>query len=184
MNIPKHIIIMKIGYHAGESLNEIINRKKDEKKKSGIIFWGYGGTLLHPTRQVIPFVNESLQHGNIPMLLMCITPSKHQPSKELSKAREFSVDGTSWNPLPEGVVVTGSKYALICDRIIEVNFEIESNEYKVAVGRRKGQSLGEYLKFRIDKACASLNKDSAKGSVKIHVSLIGELTEPYATFLR
>jgi hypothetical protein len=182
INLPKRIIVMKIGVHAGENLEDIISRKKTEGTNSGI-YWGYGGTLIHPTRQVIPFVIESLNQGSLPLLFMCKTTSKLQVSKEPIQAKQYSVDGRLWESLPDGVKITGSKYALICKSITNDNFQIKANNYIVATGRRRGEPLDKYMKYHIDKACACY-KDSIDESLEMTISCVGELCEPYAVLLR
>jgi len=115
---------------------------------------------------------------------MSFTLPKRLSASDPWIAEEYSIDGKTWKPLPEGILVAGSKYALVCENLREVNMLIKTNEYRVATGRCKGEALGEYLRFRTDKACASLATDPSEGNLRLHVSLVGELKEPYAVFLR
>ena len=47
---PQAFIFMKVGSHGCEKLHEILDRKKIELKEAGMIFWGYGGTVLNPPK--------------------------------------------------------------------------------------------------------------------------------------
>lgn len=58
-----HIIYMKYGVHAGHTVEEIIARKSEEYHRTGKMFWGYGGTICHPTKQVQPFVRDIISRG-------------------------------------------------------------------------------------------------------------------------
>ena len=48
------IVFMKVGRHAGETFEEILERKQREYERAGRIFWGYGGGTMHPTQKVQP----------------------------------------------------------------------------------------------------------------------------------
>jgi len=48
--------------------------------------------------------------------------SKANPDIELAK--EYSDDGATWHPLPDGISVIGSRYALVLDAIQPRDVEI------------------------------------------------------------
>jgi hypothetical protein len=64
------LIFMKIGTHAQEPLERIIERKRRELSSAGKILWGYGGTTCHPTRSVRPFVSAQAEAGRTVNLVM------------------------------------------------------------------------------------------------------------------
>ena len=59
MNAPYRpgdgILFMKVGVHARESLEDIIERKDKEIRDAGYALWGYGGSTCHPSTMVQPF---------------------------------------------------------------------------------------------------------------------------------
>jgi len=68
--VPSAFVFMKIGNHAGETFKSILRRKNQEYRKTGRIFWGYGGSACHPINQVQPFVRiYEKQNGSIYVLM-------------------------------------------------------------------------------------------------------------------
>ena len=113
--------------------------------------------------------------------------SKADP--DLIPAQEFSVDGVIWQPIPEGVEVTGSKYALVLDEVSPGDLEMPYKDYVVGVGPSRGKEAGQYLQGRVDKACLERNivptataEDVAAEARRISHS--ARLKEPYAVLLR
>ena len=54
-------VFMKVGQHAGEDFESIIKRKTEEIKNTGMSFWGYGGPMCHPTKQIQPFAKSVIE---------------------------------------------------------------------------------------------------------------------------
>jgi len=185
-SIIKSIIIMKIGFHVNEMIEEIINRKQKEQSICGKIFWGYSGMLCNPLTQINPFVQEMIEkHNMVPLLVMILTPSRFTTSLRI--AQEYSTDGKTWTSLPPGVIVTSSKYAIVCHNLKLVDQELDLSRYKVATGIRKGELLSRYLRHRIDKACAIFWNTNNLSPVKpelTKINYIANLQEPYAVILR
>lgn len=176
------IVFMKVGFHAGEDLDHIIIRKTEEQQKCGCIFWGYGGNSCHPTTQIGPFVAAALASHQRPLLAMKLTDSKFEGKPKF--ATEFSVDGTEWARLPDGAMVKGSKYALVCRNLRRVNTVLNLCEYEVAIGPSTGKNLGTHLRYRVDKACAAFIGNCLSLPHKAEITYVAEIVEPYAVFLR
>ena len=183
-NFPlKSFILMKIGYHVNETLEEIITRKQKEQSICGKIFWGYGGTLCHPITQVVPFMQKVIQKDIItPVFAMSFTPSRFNTT--LRTSQEYSLDGKIWNTLPTGVMVTTSKQAIVCRNLQRVDQALNLSKYEVAVGPSKGKPLSKYLSYRTDKACAILSEKSNSNNKVLKINYIAEIIEPYAVCLR
>lgn len=179
---PSAALFMKVGYHASEDLDSILRRKLLEEHTYGFFFWGYGGSVSHPTRQVIPFALGAVRRRMIPWLVLSMTPSRFDG--ESRSATEFSIDGSEWYAIPERTLVTGSRYALLCQRLEHVSFKINLSEYSVAVGPSKGRRVSEYLRARVDKACAYRRGEGAESSTMLMVSLRAQLMPPYAVLIR
>jgi hypothetical protein len=181
-NSLRDILFMKIGFHADEDLESIIARKRREQEESGMIFWGYGGVACHPTKQVLPFVYEAIFNNRLPYLAMSVTQSRFAgPAK---CAKEYSTDGKSWLPLPAGVTVKGSKYAVICKNLEPIQKQIDLSMYGVSVGPSRGKALSDYLKYRVDKACATLSDEPLPSTKLTDISYVAEIVNPYSVFLR
>jgi hypothetical protein len=179
---PEAMVFMKVGFHVDESLIQIVTRKRLEGKRCGIIFWGYGGATCHPIKQVIPFAVEA-KHAEIsPVAVFSPTTSPLQTS--MVHASELSEDGILWSPMPEGASVTGSRYALICEKLEEIDGLVNLSMYQVAIGPSQGKLLSEYLRFRVDKACAKLIETVDQNQVTACVSYIATLVPPYAVLIR
>ena len=82
---------MKVGFHGQESLSAVIERKGAEEAALGVAYWGYGGTLCHPTKSVQPF-GRVCRKNRIPIsVMMAVTQSRF--ISKASVAKELSEDG-------------------------------------------------------------------------------------------
>jgi len=145
---------MKYGVHAAENVNHIIQRKKNEIMVCGEMFWGYGGTICHPFKQVQPFINQNLENGEDTYLFLSRTNSDFEGNN--NSATVMSTNGFEWEILPRGVHIYSSKYALVCNSLEAVDREIDLSEYVVGVGNSTGKQLSEYVRGRVDKGCGRL----------------------------
>jgi len=169
--VPGTFVFMKVGNHAGEDFESILKRKNRERERAGRIFWGYGGSVCHPLMQVQPFARQYIknQGGDI-FLLMEPVNSKADP--DIDPAKEYSSDGANWQAIPDGIEVTGSRYALVLDEIHPVDIEISLQDYIVGVGHSRGKVASGYVLGRVDKACLTRTNGHQ------------QLLEPYAVLLR
>ena len=180
------VIFMKIGVHAQEPLESIIKRKQDEFAAAGKIFWGYGGNTCHPTRMVQPFARAvAEQHASV-HLVMHKMRSNHFAEPEL--AREYSDDGLTWYPVPKGIHVKGSRYAMVIGGLTEEEFDLNLRDTLVAVGPSRGQRGDGYIKGRVDKGCFEFATAPASADLgaaeSVHIDLHAPLWAPYAVLLR
>lgn len=180
------IIVMKVGVHAQEPLEEIIARKSKEIDDAGFAFWGYGGNTCHPVTMVQPFAKSFAEQGKRITLCMQEMDSRH--FAEQVRAEYYSEDGQTWQPIPAPINVLGSRFALAIRGLHRQEFDIPLANTHVGVGVSRGRPGNAYMKGQVDKAClefgervrASPNPD--EGAMKI--SLVAELCEPYAVFLK
>jgi hypothetical protein len=178
----EHFVFMKVGRHAGEDLDEILARKRLELERAGVIFWGYGGGTMHPIDKVQPFVRSRIEHqGQIKLLMQSIV-SKH-PDTEVF-ATEYSADGVNWEPMPEGVQVRGSKYALVLGEIQGGDLEVDFGAYQVGAGPSAGKPAEGYIRGRVDKGLLEPAPGRAGPSALQPIHLAAQLVEPYAVLLR
>lgn len=179
------VLFMKIGTHANESLADIIARKSREIRDAGFGMWGYGGNTCHPASMVQPFAKTFAQNGRPIHLCMEEMNSNHFGE---GVAREYSVDGISWQEIPETIEVRGSRYALVIEDLHEEKFQLPLDQTRVPVGPSTGRLGSRYIKGRVDKACLEI-MDAPELSNEadprlIGIDLVATLKDPYAVFLR
>lgn len=179
--LGSHVIVMKIGSHGEEDLTTIIERKGREAETTGFCFWGYGGALCHPIRQILPHVEQA--GGDVTCLFV---RTNSNPGLRVTHAAEYSSDGQLWTGLPAGHEVMSSKWALVLGDLRAVDHPLNLMEYEVAVGPSTGKNLVGYLRGRADKACARRigSADSPEATAIVRVDFAAELVAPYAVFLR
>ena len=180
------VLFMKIGIHAREPLDQIIQRKLKEIDDAGVSFWGYGGSTCHPTSMVQPFAQEQAQKNHPIYLVMQKMESNHWA--EPVPADEYSVNGRDWLAVPKGVEVRGSRYALVIDDLEEADLQLPLARAEVALGPSQGRNAKDYIAGRVDKACLTLagNVDLplAPDEPATPIGLVAKLKAPYAVFLR
>jgi hypothetical protein len=93
-NPPEALIFMKVGNHASENFEAILERKNHECERAGRIFWGDGGTACHSLMQVQPFARLYVKKQGCIYLPMEPIDSKTDP--DIDPAREYSDDGGTY----------------------------------------------------------------------------------------
>ena len=184
--LPQAFVFMRVGNHAGEDFESILERKRREYEASGMIFWGYGGTTLHPIRHVQPFAKMRIaQEGSINIVMQAID-SKADP--DVLPANEYSVDGVNWEPIPSGIEVTGSKYAIVLDEIIPGQLDLNLGDFEVGIGPSRGRNAAQYLRGRVDKGCF-VSRDAKDTDPEVQPKIVpigfqARLLDPFAVMLR
>lgn len=174
---PSAVVVMKGGPHAGASWSAIVDWKRADLARAGVTLWGYGGTVCHPLTQVQPFARAHR------LVEVGMIPTTSDPGNVATIAEAMSRDGTTWDPLPSGITVTGSAHALVLDRLEPCEETIDLGRYVVAIGPKAGTPASAYIRSRVDKACLRLADSS--GPVDLRpVTLRGRLAEPWAVLLR
>lgn len=179
--LPDHVVVMKVGPHGGETLTEIIERKTSELLRSrvGIVYWGYGGSVCHPTRQVRPLVE--LATGRVGVIFI---ETKSDPGITPRIASHLSENSKDWAPVENGQI-TSSKWALTLSSLTPTNYRVDLTLYRVAVGGSAGKLLSEYMRGRCDKACVVKSK-SEQNTTPVYAEVIatGLLAAPWSVFLK
>jgi hypothetical protein len=180
----KFVLFMKIGAHANEPIDDIVKRKKQEERSTGMCWWGYGGTLCHPTTQIAKLAAMAQGANQKVRCVFIGTPSSWAP-KQVVRAQGFSVDGKAWSAMPPGVEVRSSRFALVLKEFEQKSSIYYLEEYVVASGPSEGRKVDGYLRGRVDKACAIRRQElSLSGASPIHSEYRALLTFPYAVWLR
>lgn len=186
-DVPSAFVFMRVGNHAGETFESILERKQQEFESAGKIFWGYGGTTLHPIKHVQPFVKTRIQNDQVIQLVM--EPIKSNADPDLLPAKEYSADGITWEPIPDGVEVTGSRYAILLDEIKPGSLDLDLAGFEVGIGPSRGRNAAQYVKGRVDKGCFVATDPSAENGPAVDSRIVkvgfqARLLEPYAVMLR
>ena len=179
-----NIIFMKYGRHADQDVARILKDKKADLERFGYFYWGYGGSACNPGSQVQPFVDGA---GAEVRLLMSYTPSTPSPSTKPVPQHEYSCDNINWMAIPDGLHITGSKWAVVCDSLTECDFQLYPHEYEVAVGPNESKRLDQYVKGQSDKACArrrGLVQPDEDQVAPHRIRIMCSLMKPYAVFVR
>lgn len=181
----ENIIFMKYGEHASENVESIIERKsKEHDGEEKVFWWGYGGKVCHPLKQVQPFIKECQRMGQKVYLVLSPTPSPNIGDSG-TRAIEFSKDKENWERIAESINVYGSDYALVCNNLRKVDFTLDLSKYEVAVGAKKGKVLSDYISGRNDKGCAYLIREPKDYKPQfVQIDYIAEIIDPYAVFVR
>lgn len=186
----KYVVISIMGPHAGESEEEIFERKRREIEDTGKSFW------LHKSYNAKPDVvqdisKEALKKSNTPLCIFIQASSKKgaQPTKQADRMREFSVDKKNWKKIPSGILVTGSSknsFIMVFNKLDLIErkeflnlwnyslFGTPGKAVKMALGASTVCSLKESSEDDQNKMKSNLRK----------VVAVGELTHPFAAWVR
>ncbi len=184
----KYLIFSVVGFHAGESEEEIFNRKRKEIADVGESFWlinsfkarteiiqKFCRTALEDNKEIYCIFLEASQRGSA------------KPTKFKSHASEFSSDKINWSKIPKKIKVTGrinkNTTALIL-KTLEFN---KNTNVKF--------DLWNYSDFLNDSApikftqgastvCAVRNYKRGMKSRFRRVVAFGKLKNPFAVWLR
>ena len=137
--------------------------------------------------QVQPFSRLTVKEQGGIYIVMEQIDSRADP--DLVPAKEYSADGITWLPIPKGIEVTGSRYALVLDEVKPGELNLELNNYEVGIGPSSGKAAETYLQGRTDKACFTMSKtprsvEQPTPKLVRKVSYYSRLKEPYAVLLR
>ncbi|MGW7424467.1 hypothetical protein ACWGJB_31300 [Streptomyces sp. NPDC054813] len=173
------ILYMKVGTHAQESLTDIIERKRREIQEEGFAMWGYGGNTCHPITMVQPFAKAAPSP-----IVLCMQPMQSKHFAEPVRAEEYSEDGRVWKPVPSGIDVLGSRYALCIESLEQVDETLNLADTQVAVGRSRGRNGRDYVQGRVDKACLELSNIGGAEAKEVRIGLTATIVAPHAVLLR
>lgn len=184
ITVGEGIFYMKVGTHAGKTIEQIVERKQAEIARYGSTYWGYGGSNCHPLSIVQPFADELRRDGAI-RLMMEETHATHFAVDRV--ATQFSLDGVNWHDIPDGIKVRGSRYALVIDKLTWSQEMLPLQQTEVAVGPSSGRRGDHYVTGLVDKACLKVIEprvdDPTEGDVR-SISLVASVRAPFAVFLR
>jgi hypothetical protein len=104
-----------------------------------------------------------------------------------ARADEYSINGITWEAVPEAINVIGSRYALVIKELQKADFDFRLDATKVALGNSMGRPGQKYIQGRVDKACLELieaKTDETDGAATKHIGLVAKLASPFAVYVR
>jgi len=107
---PLFSILHVIGPHAGETPEEILNRKIEDCTRVGFTFWVLKSHKARPD-QVAELCRAATNRQEKAKVIFIApsSPGAAKDTKGAQPAKEFSLDGESWSPMPKGLgPVTGA----------------------------------------------------------------------------
>jgi len=179
------LVYMKVGTHAQEPLEKIVARKTREIEQAGFALWGYGGGTCHPLTMVQPFIKSYVKRSGV--IYLCMQPMESKHFAEQLRARQFSVDGISWQEIPSTINCVGSRYALVIKDLHAEEFDLDLSQTQVAIGNSTGLNGKAYIRGRVDKACLEVTSEGnapPEDRSDIRIGLVAQIVKPYAVFVR
>ena len=174
-----------VGTHAGETLAQILDRKREEIKKAGKTFW------LYKSHSAKPSAVQKLANSN-PKETVCLfihpsTDGGAKPTKHKERLEEFSSDGLSWQEVPEGILVTGDHkgtFALVLKDIEPVEEMIDTWDYSSFADPSKPLKtrLGDST-LPVIKKSSENHPEKMKSNIR-KVVAVAKLTKPFGVWLR
>ena len=174
------------GPHIGETLTEIVERKRQDIQEFGWCLWAYGGRgNVQPETGVRRLATEDGAEGRLPLLMP--NTGKLYPDNGVTFHSFVVSRAAEAQSIPPGMSpVTGGRSSWAF-RIASVEFSedtvIDVGRYVAPYSRRGPQPLAEYLKGARGRACAALGPQPV-GVMERRVEVVAELAEPYAVFLQ
>jgi hypothetical protein len=167
-----------VGWHAGESVADIIKRKNEDIKGVGFTLWLYHSRSASPS-MVRDFAT---QHPDAAVVFLL---GAAYPTTRGEKAQAFSDDRVNWKPLAANLgPVTGKLPAigLVIDQLEATNGHLDTWDY-VDFPKR------EPLRFQrgASTVCAVRSLAGPIPGMKARsriIAAVGRLRSPYAVFLR
>lgn len=181
-SLPKAAIVMKVGPHSNMSLSEIISSKETEEAIHGVHFWGYSGSLCQPkpTQAFCKWAKE--KYGENPAIVLLETKSSY--ASTIGFITQYSTDNKKFNPFEAPVQLQGAQFSFVACGLKETKTFCMS-QYNVYGGKNSGKPLTSHLRYRVNKAFATLSEESdANETIEYTTAIIATLVEPYAIWLK
>lgn len=183
--MDERLVISVVGTHAGESLEQIFERKKKEIKKVGYTYWLYKSHSAKP--DTLQKLAKSGKNNLDCFFISASGKSGARPTKEQSVSKYFSNDGKQWQKIPNDILVTGSSkcaFALVLKEINLVKKDINLWNYSnfedpnSPVRIRLGDST-----LAVVKKSSTLHPDKMTSNVR-KIIAVGRLTSPFSVWLK
>lgn len=179
------VVITIVGEHAGESLSQIFQRKKNDIDQYGYTYWLFKSHSARP--EVVQQLAQKIKENLKCYFIHASTKSGARPTKQQEVSRSYSSDNITWKPIHSQMRVTGSSsssFALVLKEIKLTESLIDLWDYS------RYPDLDLPIKPRLgDSTIPAIEKYSGDhpGKVISHVRevvAIGELVFPFCVYLK
>lgn len=182
----KFFILSIVGIHAGEILSYIFSRKQTEIDNAGKTFWLIK-SFRAKTKQIQQIGRTASNNSQKVYCFFIVSSQKEgaQPTKSISKAKQFSNDKINWLNIPNHIKVTGkidhNTTGLVLDKIdIAENTKIDLWQYSDFFNNSKSVRMSQGA----SSVCAVKKYNRGMKSRYRDVIGIGRLKAPYAVYLK
>jgi hypothetical protein len=135
---------------------------------------------------VQPFAEAFCEQGK--PIYLCMQEMESSHFAEPLRAGSYSVDGITWQRIPDTINVLGYRFALVIKNLRRQELILPLDRTRVAVGNNLGRIGSRYLQGHVDKACLEVIDAPEQTNVaetrEVRINLVAELEPPYAVFLR
>ncbi|SRR5260221_14216864 len=172
-------VLSIIGWHAGESPDVIINRKRADIQKAKNTIWMYQSQLAS--------VQAVQRFGNAQNSAVYFLEGSAYPASTTQAARQMSSNGSNWGALPQGISdVTGK---LPGGGLVIGSLSQTLSDHEIDLWDYFEHSTSQPLRFRqgASTACVVVAQNGPIAGMKSRIRKIvavGQLAPPYAVYLR
>jgi len=172
----QHCLLSIVGAHAGEELDGILTRKKEDIKRCGKTFWVVNSSDAR-AKDIQNF------HGCIYVLFLApLTENGARPTTAAEETSMFSEDGISWNKMPSAMSkVTGRLISTTCALVLDTIEKVDgTKEVPLAYVDLEDKPI----RFRL--GCSTMRgiKKDIQGAKMRRVIAVGKLIAPWGVHLR
>ncbi len=186
----KYVVISVIGPHAGDSEEEILDKKGKEIKDIGKSFWLHKSYNAKPNI-VQDFCEKALKERSIPVCIFIKASSENgaRPTKQDDKMREFSLDKKCWEKIPLRIIVTGSSknaFIMIFNKLDIIKKEQYLNllDYSLFKSPGKAVRMGRGASTVCCVKESSNDDPNKMKSNRRKIVAIGEFFHPFTAWVR
>jgi len=183
-----YILLTIIGSHAGESITDIFERKKDEVRVGGNSFWLIKSNKAR-TEHIQKLCACALNEGE-DVFCLFIEPSIKggaKPTTMNTQAYKFSYNEKDWENIPDGIKVTG-KISKNTTALVLENLEITLDEGTEIDLWKYSDYLDQSspIKFSLGSStiCATKIYNVGMKSRYRKIVAFGKLKKPFAVWLK
>lgn len=182
----RYLMLSVIGSHAGEGIENIFSRKKEEIEKTDKSFWLVQSYKSRP-EEVQNICGKAIKSGQ-QICCAFISPAQvggANPTINNNAANYFSFDNKEWKNIPADIKVTGkinkNSTALVFNDLEVINFDAEIDLWDYS---ESGTKNPVKLILGASTICCEKNKSEGRKSRFRKVVGVGRMAYPYGVWLK
>jgi hypothetical protein len=182
-------LVSVIGEHAGEGMDKIFERKKDDIGRIGKTFWVIRSPKANPAQ-----VQEMCKNGTAYVIFVDpATKGGARPAVTNNHVSCFSIDRKEWCPLPDGISpVTGKIDSLTSALVLDMLTVVPTTEMLVLDLWSYADFQYQSMPLKLIQGCSTIcafrkdmthHEDRLKSRIR-NVIAIGKLADPYGVWVK